>query len=207
VKYASQKNSLSIQFFFSILFYCMFSDKKRKTTLLRLIAGLIEADSGEIYIGDRRVDKVPPEDRDIGFVFQTFNLLPALTALENIEIALAPTRMSRDERKEKAKTLLQLFELMDKADNLPLELSVGQQQKIAIARALVRDPPLILADEPTGEMDPMTGGEIAAKLVELKQKYRVTVVVASHGTFPYKAASRILFMKDGKIVSQEEAGY
>jgi putative ABC transport system ATP-binding protein len=143
----------------------------------------------------------------VGFIFQTFNLLPALTALENIEVALAPTHMSREEREEKAKILLSLFELTDKANHLPLELSAGQQQKVAIARAVARDPPVILADEPTGEMDPTTGGEIVAKLVELNQKRNVTIVVASHGAFPYEVASRVLFMKDGKIVSKEEAGY
>lgn len=184
-----------------------------KTTLLNLIGALDRPTSGKVMFEGKDLSDFSVRDlallrrQKIGFVFQTFNLLPALTALENIEIALAPTRMSRDERKEKAKTLLQLFELMDKADNLPLELSAGQQQKIAIARALARDPPLVLADEPTGEMDPVTGGEIVAKLVELNQKYHVTVVVVSHGTFTYNVASRVLFMKDGKVVSQVEAEY
>lgn len=184
-----------------------------KTTLLNLLGTLDRPTLGKVIFEDKDLGKFSNRDlallrrQKIGFVFQTFNLLPALTVLENIEVALVPTQMSRYEQKEKAKTLLKLFELTDKADHLPLELSVGQQQKVAIARAVARDPPLILADEPTGEMDSMTGEEIVAKLVELNQKYSVTLVVSSHGTFPYKLASRVLFMKSGTIVSQEEAGY
>lgn len=184
-----------------------------KTTLLNLIGALDRPTSGAVIFENKNLGAFSHRDlallrrQKVGFVFQTFNLLPALTAFENIEVALAPTQMSRDERREKAKSLLESLELMDKAEHLPLELSVGQQQKVAIARAMARDPPLILADEPTGEMDPVTGGEIASKLVELNQKHNVTVVVTSHGAFPYELARRVLFMKNGKIVSQEQAGY
>jgi len=184
-----------------------------KTTLLNLIGALDRPTSGAVIFKNKNLGAFSQRDlallrrQKVGFIFQTFNLLPALTAFENIEVALATMQMSRDERRQKAKTLLESLELMDKAEHLPLELSAGQQQKVAIARAMARDPPLILADEPTGEMDPVTGGEIASMLVELNQKHNVTVVVTSHGTFPYKLAKRVLFMKDGKIVSQEQAEY
>jgi putative ABC transport system ATP-binding protein len=115
--------------------------------------------------------------------------------------------MSKNEITEKVATLLEFFDLTDKSSMLPLDLSVGQQQKVAIARALVKNPVLILADEPTGEMDSIAGREIVAKLVELNRKSRVTMIVASHGTFPYAQADCTLFLKDGKIVSQKEAGY
>ena len=184
-----------------------------KTTLLNLIGTLDRPTSGAVIFEGRDLCDLSNRDlsllrrQKVGLVFQTFNLLPALTALENIEVALAPTRMSKEERQEKARTLLDIFELTDRADRLPLELSVGQQQKLAIARALINDPVLILADEPTGEMDPITGREIVAKLVELNRNYNVTLVVTSHGTFPCNQVDRVLFLKDGRLVSKEEAGY
>jgi putative ABC transport system ATP-binding protein len=143
----------------------------------------------------------------IGFVFQTFNLLPSLTVLENVESALIHSPLSKSEITEKVFGLLKFFDLTEKSGMLPLELSVGQQQKVAIARALVKDPVIILADEPTGEMDPISGEEIMAKLFDLNQKSKVTMVVVTHGAFPFKRADRTLFLKDGKIVSQKETGY
>jgi len=184
-----------------------------KTTLLNLIGTLDRPTSGSVIFEGENLSDLSNRDltllrrHKVGLVFQTFNLLPTLTALENLEVALAPTRMSMEKRQEKAKTLLETFELTDRADRLPLELSVGQQQKLAIARALINDPVLILADEPTGEMDPITGREIVAKLVKLNRNYNITLVVTSHGTFPFNQADRILFLKDGRLVSKEEAGY
>jgi len=184
-----------------------------KTTLLNLIGALDRPTSGKVTFEGKNLSDLSDRDlallrrQKVGFIFQTFNLLPALTALENIEVALIHSRMSKEEISEKAATMLNLFKLTDKSNQLPLELSVGQQQKVAIARALAKDPALILADEPTGEMDPITGEEIVAKLVELNEKTKVTIIVASHGTFPYNQVDRTLFIKDGKIVSQKEAGY
>lgn len=184
-----------------------------KTTLLNLIGTLDQPTSGAVIFEGRNLCDLSNRDltllrrQKVGLVFQTFNLLPALTALENIEVALAPTRMSKEERQKKARTMLDIFELTDRADRLPLELSVGQQQKLAIARALINDPVLILADEPTGEMDPITGKEIVAKLVELNRNCNVTLVVTSHGTFPCNQVDRVLFLKDGRLASKKEAGY
>ena len=184
-----------------------------KTTLLNLIGALDRPTSGEVLFEGKSLGDFSNRDlallrrEKIGFVFQTFNLLPSLTVLENVESALVHSPMPKNEITEKVATLLEFFDLTDKSSMLPLDLSVGQQQKVAIARALVKNPVLILADEPTGEMDPMAGEEIVAKLIELNRKSKVTTVVVSHGTFPYNRANRTLFIKDGKIVSQKEAGY
>ena len=184
-----------------------------KTTLLNLIGALDRPTSGEVLFEGKRLSDFSNQGlallrrEKIGFIFQTFNLLPALTVFENVASALVHSPMSKNKITEKISASLEFFDLTDKSSMLPLELSVGQQQKVAIARALVKDPTVILADEPTGEMDPITGKEIVAKLVELKRNSKVTLVVASHGTFPYTQADRTLFIKDGRIVSQKEAGY
>lgn len=184
-----------------------------KTTLLNLVGALDRPTSGKVIFEGKSLGDFSERDlallrrRKVGFVFQTFNLLPSLTVLENIELALIHSKMPKEEMNEKVTALLDFFDLTDKSNQLPLELSVGQQQKVAIARALVKDPIIILADEPTGEMDPIAGKEIVAKLVELNRKSKVTMIVASHGTFPYAQADRTLFIKDGRIVSQKEAGY
>ena len=115
--------------------------------------------------------------------------------------------MSKSEINEKVATLLESFDLIDKSNAIPSDLSVGQQQKVAIARAIVNNPTIILADEPTGEMDPMAGEEIVAKMVELNRKSNVTTIVASHGMFFCNHANRTVFLRDGRIVSQKEAGY
>ncbi len=184
-----------------------------KTTLLNLIGALDHPTCGEVLFNGKSLKNYSNSEladlrrEKIGFIFQTFNLLPSLTVVENVESALIHSSLSKKEMAEKALALLESFGLAEKANMLPLELSVGQQQKVAIARALVRDPVLILADEPTGEMDPMAGKEITAKLVELNRKSKVAVVVVSHGVFPYHQADRTLFLKEGRVVSQAEAGY
>jgi len=184
-----------------------------KTTLLNLLGALDRPTSGEIKFEGEILSNFSNRDlallrrEKIGFIFQTFNLLPSLTTVENVEWALIHSRMSKDEIHRKVAALLDLFELTEMADRLPLELSVGQQQKVAIARAIVKDPALILADEPTGEMDPITSREILEKLVELNRKSKITLIVASHGTLMHSEADRTLFIKAGGIVSQKEAGY
>lgn len=184
-----------------------------KTTLLNMLGTLDRPTSGTVIFEGRDLSDLSNRDltllrrQKVGCIFQTFNLLPTLTAFENLEVALALTRMSEEERQEKVRTLLDTFQLTDRAKRLPLELSVGQQQKLAIARALTNDPILILADEPTGEMDPITGRHIVKMLIELNRNCSMTVVVTSHGTFPYIEADRTLFLKDGRFVSKEAAGY
>jgi ABC-type lipoprotein export system ATPase subunit len=184
-----------------------------KTTLLNLIGALDRPTSGSVMFEGKNLSTfsnralVLLRRQKIGFIFQTFNLLPALTVFENVEIALVHSRMPKDEMEHKVASLLDLFELTDMSYRLPLELSVGQQQKVAIARALIKDPSLILADEPTGEMDPIAGKEIVDKLVELNKKSKVTIVIATHGNFNYSQVDRAIFLNAGRIVSKEEAGY
>jgi putative ABC transport system ATP-binding protein len=184
-----------------------------KTTLLNLIGALDRPTSGSVMFEGKNLSKFSNRDlvllrrQKIGFIFQTFNLLPALTVLENVEIALVHSRMPKDEMERKVASLLDLFELTDMSHRLPLELSMGQQQKAAIARALIKDPSLILADEPTGEVDPIAGKEIIDKLVELNKKSKVTIVIATHGNFNYSQVDRAIFLKAGRIVSKKEAGY
>jgi putative ABC transport system ATP-binding protein len=184
-----------------------------KTTLLNLLGALDRPTTGEIRFEGKILSKFSNRDLAIlrrerfGFVFQTFNLLPSLTVFENIESALVHTQMLKDQVHRKVSSLLDSLELSGMCDRLPLELSVGQQQKVAIARAIVKDPSIILADEPTGEMDPIASREILKKLVELNKQLGITLIVASHGDSVCSEADRSLFMKAGRMVSKEEAGY
>jgi putative ABC transport system ATP-binding protein len=181
-----------------------------KTTLLNLIGALDMPSSGMVLLDGVDMSKASTKEmalvrrKKIGFVFQNFNLLPALTVFENLEVALATTEIPMEEQKKRIKDLLSFFELYGKMDCLPNELSLGQQQRVAIARALVNNPSLILADEPTGEVDSITAKGVVDKLVELNQRFGITLIVATHGSFPYKVAKRVLFMKDGRIIPFEE---
>jgi ABC-type lipoprotein export system ATPase subunit len=184
-----------------------------KTTLLNLIGALDRPTAGKVVFEGKNLGVLSSREltlfrrQKIGFVFQTFNLLPALTVLENVQSGLVHSRISKGEMSRKVLALLDLFGLTEMSNRLPLELSVGQQQKVAIVRAIAKDPVLVLADEPTGEVDPISGREILEKLVELNRKMKVTLVAASHGTFLVSKADRTLFMNAGRIVSQKEAGY
>jgi putative ABC transport system ATP-binding protein len=183
-----------------------------KTTLLNLLGALSRPTSGEVLFEGKPLSGFSNQDlallrrEKIGFIFQTFNLLPALTVFENVESALVHSSMPKNKIAEKISALLEFLDLTHKSSMLPLELSVGQQQKVAIARALVKDPTIIIADEPTGEMDPIAGKEIVAKLVQLNRESKITIIVASHGTFPYDEASRTLFLKEGRISQKNEDG-
>ena len=184
-----------------------------KTTLLNLIGALDRPTSGEIKFEGKTLSNFSNRDlatlrrEEIGFIFQTFNLLSSLTVVENIESALIHSRMSKEQRQVKLAALLDFLDLSEMSNRFPLELSVGQQQKVAIARALIKDPALILADEPIGEMDPITGREILEKLIELNRTSNITLIVASHRTFMHPEINRTLFINAGKIVSQNDAGY
>ena len=184
-----------------------------KTTLLNLIGTLDRPTSGSVIFEGKNLGEFSNLElahlrkRKIGFIFQTFNLLATLTVFENVELALIHSALSTEERSKKVESLLLRLGVADESSRLPLELSVGQQQKVAIARSLVNDPILILADEPTGEMDPITGKEIFEKLAELNSISKVTIIVATHGTFPYDQGRKTLFISNGRIVSKGEAGY
>ena len=137
--------------------------------------------------------------RKIGFVFQFFNLLPRLTALRNVELPLTLADLSEKESIEKAKDMLKLVGLEDRMNHRPSEMSGGEQQRIAIARALINDPKIVLADEPTGNLDTTTGGEIVRLMKQLNKEKRQTFVVVTHDPTIAETADKILYLKDGMI--------
>jgi ABC-type Fe3+/spermidine/putrescine transport system ATPase subunit len=172
-----------------------------KTTLLRLIAGLIEPDSGEIYIGDKRVDKVPPEDREIGFVFQTFALFPHMTAWSNV--LYGPKVKNYDEKKAEAigHEVLELVKLNERVDAYPSELSGGMMQRIAVARALAAGGKILLLDEPLGQLDAKVRNEIRYEIRRMAKDLSLTAIHVTHDQAEAMSISdRIAVMKKGKIV-------
>ena len=184
-----------------------------KTTLLNIIGALDKPTSGEVIFEGKNLTDYSNKElaflrrQKIGFIFQAFNLLPTLTARENIELALVHHQVPEKQMKEKVEELMEFLKISDKLDSFPQELSFGQQQKVAIARALVKDPILILADEPTGEMDPIAEREIVEKLVELNRKSKITMIIVSHGTFFQDISDRTLYLRNGKLALKKEAGY
>lgn len=157
-----------------------------KTTLLNIIAGLDKPTSGSVRVGEAEVHKMREDElaewrnRHIGFVFQTFNLIPVLSAFENVELPLLLTRLSRRERRDHVLTALKLVGLSDRTDHYPRQLSGGEEQRVAIARAIVTDPTIILADEPTGNLDARSAGEVLALLRRLNEQLGKTVILVTH---------------------------
>ena len=184
-----------------------------KTTLLNLMGGLDRATSGGVFIDGRSLQEMSNRQlallrrQKVGFVFQSHSLLPAYTVFENIEIALAPGQLSRQERRHRVGELLDAFGLAERANHRPLELSAGQQQRVAMARAVANHPTLVLADEPTAQLDPITAREVLTYLEELNRSFGHTLVVATHGAFVSAAVTDVIFIKEGGIVSREDAGY
>jgi putative ABC transport system ATP-binding protein len=177
-----------------------------KSTLLHLIGAMDEPDEGKVVVGELEVTALarrarPEYRRRIGFVFQRFHLLPALTALDNIAAPLLPHRTSFDKH-ERAAQLLTAVGLGGREDALPSALSGGEQQRVAIARALVNEPMLLLADEPTGNLDSTTGAEIMELLVELRERLGTTLIVATHDAVVASVSDRILRLRDGRIVDE-----
>jgi len=179
-----------------------------KSTLLHLLGCLDKPTEGKIIfdemdvskLDDKKLSKIRAEK--IGFVFQFFNLYPTLTAIENVELPMIISEKYTKERKKRAKELLKIVKMEKRADHLPSQLSGGERQRIAIARALANDPLLILADEPTGNLDSKTGKEIAELLTELNEKGK-TIVVVTHMLDIAKYAKRIIYLKDGEIIKEE----
>ncbi|MCB8953467.1 MAG: ABC transporter ATP-binding protein [Ardenticatenales bacterium] len=180
-----------------------------KTTLLNLIAGLDEPTTGEVTIGGQKLsdlsagERVNLRRRQIGFVFQTFGLLPYLSAQENVEVPLRLLRLGRKERRERVLNALKLVGLAERARHRTYELSGGEQQRVALARALVNQPALILADEPTGQLDTITGTNIIALLRRIVLETGVTVVIASHDPKVMEAVDVVFELKDGRLINTE----
>jgi putative ABC transport system ATP-binding protein len=176
-----------------------------KTTLLQLLGALDRASEGQVFFEGRDLGTLGDRDlselrlRAFGFVFQQFNLIPTLTAVENVEAKLAPLGVGREELRARSEALLAEVGLADRASHLPPQLSGGEQQRVAIARALVAEPRVILADEPTGNLDSETGGEIVSLLAGLAAERGATVIVATHNPDLAVRAPRRLAMRDGRI--------
>jgi len=180
-----------------------------KTTLLNILGLLDKPTQGKVFFLGKDVSRLNDAEaskiraKHIGFVFQTFNLIPWLTALENVEIALAIAGYPFYKRKRRARELLEAVGLGGRLHHRPTELSGGEQQRVAIARALANNPEVILADEPTGNLDSKSGEVVINILKELSLKQNRTVIVATHNPRIAKVADRIIYLHDGKIVREE----
>jgi putative ABC transport system ATP-binding protein len=180
-----------------------------KTTLLQLLGGLDRPSEGEIMFEARDIARMGDGElgalrlRTFGFVFQQFNLIPTLTAAQNVEIALAPTGVGTEVRRETVSRLLDSVGLAARADHVPAKLSGGEQQRVAIARALANEPHVLLADEPTGNLDSTTGSEIIDLLLSLSEAGRRTVVLVTHDLDVASRAGRVIRMRDGRIQAAE----
>jgi putative ABC transport system ATP-binding protein len=177
-----------------------------KSTLLNLIAGIDKPSSGEIRVVGVDIAQLPEGDlaawraANVGFIFQFYNLIPVLTAFQNVELPLQLTSLSRAERRERVEVALALVGLTDRATHKPNELSGGQQQRVAIARALITDPALIVADEPTGDLDRTTAEEILGLLERLNRELGKTIVMVTHDPKAAEKAHRLVHLEKGVLV-------
>ncbi len=177
-----------------------------KTTLLNLIAGLDRATAGTVTVHDHELTGMSEGSltrwraNHVGFVFQMYNLIPVMSAFENVELPLLLTNLPRKRRKQSAMTALRVVGLEGREDHFPRQLSGGQEQRVSIARAIVTDPYLIVADEPTGDLDRKSADEILDLLGSLNREFNKTVVMVTHDPQAAKRASRILHLDKGKLV-------
>ncbi|GAC1431129.1 MAG: ABC transporter ATP-binding protein [Thermoanaerobaculia bacterium] len=182
-----------------------------KSTLLNLLAGLDRPTAGSVDVDGQRIDQMSTRalakwrSHHVGFVFQFYNLLPVLSAARNIELPLLLTSLSRAERNEHVATALKIVRLEHRADHTPRTLSGGEQQRVGIARAIVTDPTLVLADEPTGDLDRKTGDGILDLLQALNRDHGKTVVMVTHDPHAASRASRTLYLLDGQLSGEMAA--
>ncbi|HKP63182.1 MAG TPA: ABC transporter ATP-binding protein [Polyangiales bacterium] len=176
-----------------------------KSTLLNLIAGLDSPTSGTILVSGQDLGRMGESERakwrsqNVGFIFQTYNLLPVLTAVENVELPLLLTSVPSSERKKRALTALRIVGLEDRASHRPDQLSGGQQQRVAIARAIVTDPRIIVADEPTGDLDRVSADQILELLVKLNQELKKTIVMVTHDPAAAERATIVRRLDKGQL--------
>src|SRR4029077_641174 len=169
-----------------------------KSTLLHLIAGLDRASSGEVWVNEQHLDPLSEDDlatfraKHVGIVFQFFNLIPVLSALENVELPLLLTRLPKSERRERALRALRVVSLQERAENAPSRLSGGEQQRVAIARAIVTDPEIVVADEPTGDLDARNAESVLEMLRELRTQFDKTILLVTHDARVEKYADEVL---------------
>ena len=176
-----------------------------KTTLFNMIGGIDRPTKGDIFIDGVDLAKIPSRAmawlrcRKIGYIFQTFNLIPVLTAMENVTLPMIFAGVDREERARRGKEILESVGLGERLNHKPAELSGGQQQRVAIARALANNPVIVLADEPTGNLDLHTGLEIITLLREMNKEKGVTIIAATHDLKMIDVSDRILYLRDGLV--------
>lgn len=179
-----------------------------KSTLLNIIAGIDKADSGEVHVAGIDIMSLSEPDlarwrsMNVGFVFQFYNLIPVLTAYENVELPLLLTSLSRKERKEHVEAALELVNLLDRMDHYPLQLSGGQQQRVAIARAVVTDPTIIVADEPTGDLDRASAEDVLNLMSRLNTEFNKTIIMVTHDSKAAEKARVIRHLEKGVLNNQ-----
>jgi putative ABC transport system ATP-binding protein len=179
-----------------------------KSTLLNLLAGIDRPSRGSIRIGDTEISSLSERmlagwrARHIGFIFQLYNLIPVLTAFENVELPLLLTSLTKKQRRDHVMTALGIVGLGDREKHYPRQLSGGQEQRVAIARAIVTDPTLLLADEPTGDLDAKSAGEVLTLLQRLNQEYKKTIVMVTHDPHAAERATHLLHLEKGTLVEQ-----
>ncbi len=183
-----------------------------KSTLLNLLAGIDRPTGGSIRVGDTEISSLAERvlagwrARHIGFIFQLYNLIPVLTAFENVELPLLLTNLSKAQRRDHVMTALGIVGLGDREKHYPRQLSGGQEQRVAIARAIVTDPTLLLADEPTGDLDAKSAAEVLTLLQRLNQEYKKTIVMVTHDPHAAERASHLLHLEKGTLVEQRKVG-
>ncbi len=176
-----------------------------KSTLLNLLAGIDRPTGGSIRIDGAEISALPERAlagwraRHVGFIFQLYNLIPVLTAFENVELPLLLTALTKRQRREHVLTALEIVGLADRAQHFPRQLSGGQEQRVAIARAIVPDPILLLADEPTGDLDAKSADEVLTLLQRLNQEYRKTIVMVTHDPHAAERATHLLHLEKGTL--------
>ncbi len=176
-----------------------------KTTLLNLIAGIDRPDKGSIIVGDIDITKLSETElaewraHNVGFVFQFYNLIPVLTAFENVELPLNLTGLSKKERREHAISALKLVNLLHRMEHYPGELSGGEQQRVAIARAIVTDPEIIVADEPTGDLDKDSAEDILDLMCELNGRFKKTIIMVTHDPRAARRAGNVISLEKGVL--------
>jgi putative ABC transport system ATP-binding protein len=179
-----------------------------KSTLLNLLAGIDQPTRGTVRIGDTEISSLPERAlaawraRHIGFIFQLYNLIPVLTAFENVELPLLLTSLSKKQRRDHVMTALGIVGLGDREKHYPRQLSGGQEQRVAIARAIVTDPTLLLADEPTGDLDAKSAGEVLTLLQRLNQEFKKTIIMVTHDPHAAERAAHVLHLEKGTLVEQ-----
>ncbi|TCG09182.1 ABC transporter ATP-binding protein [Paraburkholderia steynii] len=177
-----------------------------KSTLLNLIAGIDRPDGGELRVGGLDITRLNESAlaqwraAHVGFIFQFYNLMPVLTAFENIELPLMLTRLTRKERRERVSLVLDMVNLGNRAHHYPSELSGGQQQRVAIARALITDPTLLVADEPTGDLDRASAEEVLAMLQRLNRELGKTIIMVTHDAHAAGAARALVHLEKGELI-------